>query len=83
MIWVTVATLVAVVGVTRATWSDARWLPWRLVAWIPFAAALVGLAAGFDEGWAKVSYVVGITLPGAVAGLLMARRSVAGARPAI
>ena len=26
----------------------------------------IGVAAGFDEGWAKVVYVVGITLPAAV-----------------
>lgn len=82
VIWVSVATLVAVTGVTLATRSDPRWRPWRLVAWIPFGAALVGLAAGFDQGWAKIVYVVGITLPGAVAGVLMARRSAAGARPA-
>lgn len=68
----TVATLVAVGGVTAVTRRDARWRPWRFVAWIPFAAALVGLLAGFDHGWAKVTYVVGITLPGAVVGALMA-----------
>jgi hypothetical protein len=73
VIWVTLATLVAVAGVTQVTWRDPRWRPWRLVAWIPFVAALVGLVGGFDRGWAKVIYVVGITLPGAVAGLLMAR----------
>jgi hypothetical protein len=72
---VTVATLVAVIGVTAATRGDAGWRPWRLVAWVPFAAALVGLLDGFEHGWAKVTYVVGITLPGAMAGWLMARRS--------
>lgn len=76
VIWVTLATLVAVAGVTKTTWGDPRWRPWRVVAWIPFAAALVGLMGGFDRGWAKVIYVVGITLPGAVAGLLMARQPV-------
>ena len=75
VIWVTLATLVAVTGLTRSTWGDRRWRPWRSVAWIPFAAAALGLAAGFDQGWAKVVYVVGITLPGAVAGWLMAGRA--------
>lgn len=82
VIWVTLATLVAVAGVTHATWRDPRWLPWRLVAWVPFAAAIVGVVAGFDQGWAKVTYVVGITLPGAVAGWLMARQPLAGGQAA-
>ena len=70
VIVVTVATLVAVAGVTIATRDRPWWKPWRTVAWIPFAATLVGMAAGFDHGWAKVTYVVGITAPGAVAGWL-------------
>ena len=74
VVWATIATLVAVTGVTLSTRTDPRWRPWRLVAWIPFAATVIGMAAGFDRGWAKVTYVVGITLPGAIAGLLMARQ---------
>ena len=66
----TIATLVAVVGVTRSTWRRPRWRLWRAVAWIPFVATLVGMVAGFEQGWAKVVYVVGITAPGAVAGWL-------------
>jgi hypothetical protein len=70
---VTIATLVAAGGLTLATRDRASWRPWRCVAWIPFAAALVGLVAGFDQGWAKVVYVLGITLPVAVAGVLVRR----------
>jgi hypothetical protein len=70
---VTIATLVAAGGLTLATRDRASWRPWRLVAWIPFAAALVGLVAGFDQGWAKVVYVLGITLPVAVAGTVVIR----------
>ena len=70
---VTVATLIAAGGLTLATRDRASWRPWRLVAWIPFAAALVGLVAGFDRGWAKVVYVLGITLPVAVIGALVRR----------
>jgi hypothetical protein len=75
---VTIATLVAVGGLTLATRDRASWRPWRLVAWIPFAAALVGLVAGFDQGWAKVIYVLGITLPIAVAGALVHRDATEG-----
>jgi len=69
----TVATLVAVVGVTSATRERASWRPWRFVAPVPFAAALIGLTGGFDLGWAKVVYVIGVTLPAAVAGWLLRR----------
>ena len=70
---VTIATLVAAGGLTLATRDRASWSPWRSVAWIPFAAALVGLVAGFDQGWAKVVYVLGITLPVAVVGVFVRR----------
>ncbi len=72
---VTVATLVAVAGVTLSTRESPAWRPWRAVAWIPFVATLVGVVAGFDQGWAKVVYVVGITAPGAVAGWLVRREA--------
>lgn len=77
----TIWTLVAVVGVTTATRERPWWRPWRAVAWIPFVATVVGLAAGFDQGWAKVAYVIGITAPGAVAGWL-ARREPGRTTPA-
>lgn len=73
---VTIATLIATGGLTLATRDRASWRPWRFVAWAPFAAALVGLMAGFDQGWAKVVYVLGITLPVAVAGTLVRRDAV-------
>lgn len=82
VIVVTVATLVAVAGVTIATRDRPWWTPWRTVAWIPFAATLVGMAAGFDHGWAKVTYVVGITAPGAVAGWLAHREPARHVEPA-
>jgi hypothetical protein len=62
----TVATLVATAGVTRATRDHADWRWWRRVAWVPFAAAALGLFSVVDQGWAKVVYVFGITLPAAV-----------------
>ena len=82
VIVVTVATLVAVAGVTIATRDRPWWKPWRTVAWIPFAATLIGMAAGFDHGWAKVTYVVGITAPGAVAGWLAHREPARHVEPA-
>ena len=73
---VTIATLIAAGGLTLATRDRASWRPWRLVAWVPFAAALIGLIAGFDRGWVKVLYVLGITLPVAVIGMLVRRDAV-------
>jgi hypothetical protein len=70
---VTIATLIAAGGITLASRNRASWRPWRLVAWVPFAATLVGLAAGFEQGWAKVLYVLGITLPVVVIGTLVRR----------
>jgi hypothetical protein len=77
VILVTIATLAAAGGLTLSTRDRATWRPWRAVAWVPFAAAMVGLVAGFDQGWAKVTYVVGITLPVIVVGVLI-RREAAG-----
>ena len=72
----TVATLVAAGGVTVATLHRPGWHTWRLTLPVPFLAAAIGAAAGFDTGWAKVIYVVGITLPAAVVGLLLLRETV-------
>lgn len=69
----TVATLVAAVGVSRATRDRADWRPWRLVAWVPFAAAAIGVMGVADVGWAKVVYVIGITLPATVVAWLVYR----------
>jgi len=69
----TVATIAAVVGVTRATRHRADWRAWRLVAWVPIGAAALGLLSALDTGWAKVAYVVGITLPVTVVAWLLHR----------
>ena len=69
----TLATLVAAAGVTVATLRRPGWHVWRLTLPVPFLAAAIGAAAGFDTGWAKVIYVVGITLPAAVVGRLLLR----------
>lgn len=69
----TFATLLAVAGVTRATRSRPSWRPWRLIAWVPFVATALGLAGGWDVGWVKVVYVVGITLPAAMVAWLVWR----------
>ena len=60
----TSATLVAVVGVTAATRHDPRWRAWRWVG-VPMGslAVVIGAAFGLDEGWAKLVYVLGVTLP--------------------
>lgn len=75
----TAATLVAAVGVTVATLRRPAWRLWRLTLPVPVLAAAIGAAAGFDTGWAKVVYVVGITLPAAVVGGLLLRDGVTGA----
>jgi hypothetical protein len=59
-------TLVVALGLLRATVGDADWRPLRPAVATLFAAAVVGIAAGFEQGWAKLLYVVGITLPAAV-----------------
>ena len=76
----TVGTLVAAAGVTIATRSRPTWRVWRRTLLVPFLAAAIGAAAGFDVGWAKVVYVIGITLPAAVVGWLLLRGSATAAR---
>lgn len=61
---VTVATLVAGVAVTAGTRRRPSWRPWRLLgAPVLLAAGVIGFIGGFEHGWAKVTYVLGITLP--------------------
>lgn len=55
-VFATAASLVAVRGLPG-------WRPWRIASVVLFASALIGLVGGFDQGWAKVTYVLGITLP--------------------
>lgn len=74
VILVSVATLVAGVGVTRATRSDPRWRVWRLVGMpVVVLGAAIGLIGGFDVGWAKVAFVLGITLPVPLIAVLVRR----------
>jgi hypothetical protein len=75
----TLATLVAAAGVTLATRDRPAWRAWRLALPVPFLAAAIGAAAGFDTGWAKVLYVVGITLPAAVVGGCLLREAAVSA----
>jgi hypothetical protein len=74
----TVASVVAAVGVTRATLGDPTWRVWRWIGAPSIAiATAVGAVAGFDHGWAKVAYVLGITLPVPLVAVLLRRGSVA------
>jgi hypothetical protein len=59
----TAATVVATAASLVAVRGRPGWRPWRIAAGFIFAAALIGLVGGFDQGWAKVTYVLGITLP--------------------
>ena len=69
----TVATLMAAVGVSRPPAIAPTGAPWRPVAWVPFAAAAIGVMGVADVGWAKVVYVIGITAPAAVVAWLVYR----------
>jgi hypothetical protein len=68
------ASLVAAAGVTRATLGDPAWRVWRQVGAPAIAiATVVGAVAGFTTGWAKVVYVLGITLPVPLVAFLLRR----------
>jgi len=61
---VTASTIVGAIGVTIATRRAPHWRSWRLVgAPVILAGVLGGALWGFDDGWAKVLFVVGITAP--------------------
>ncbi len=62
----TAGTLIVAWGLLRATGGRGAWRPLRPAVAVLVGATAVGIAWGFDEGWAKVIYVVGITLPAAV-----------------
>lgn len=59
----TAATVVATAASLVAVRGRPGWRPWRIASCVLFAAALIGLVGGFVQGWAKVVYVLGITLP--------------------
>lgn len=64
VILVTAATAVAAAGVTAATWRRRPWRPWRRLGAPAVALGVaIGALAGFDQGWAKVVYVIGVTAP--------------------
>jgi hypothetical protein len=62
----TLGTLLVAIGLLRATRGRGVWRPLRPAVAVLVVATVVGIGAGFDAGWAKVVYVVGITLPAAV-----------------
>ncbi|MEP7059096.1 MAG: hypothetical protein ABI828_00070 [Actinomycetota bacterium] len=61
---VTAATALASAQISAATWKRSSWRAWRLVG-VPSIAAgvVVGAVAGFGSAWAKVFFVLAITLP--------------------
>ena len=71
---VTAATAVAAVAITYATRKRAAWRAWRLVG-MPsiIGGVVVGAVAGFHAGWAKVFFVLAITLPIPLLAQLVAR----------
>lgn len=62
----TIGPLIVSAGLLRATGGRRAWGALRPAAAVLVTAAIVGLAGGFDQAWAKIVYVVGITLPAAV-----------------
>jgi hypothetical protein len=74
----TVASVVSAAGVTRATLRDPTWKVWRWVGAPSIAiATVIGAVAGFHHGWAKIVYVLGITLPVPLVAVLLRRGSIA------
>jgi hypothetical protein len=71
---VTVATGIAAVSITIATGQRPAWGPWRYVGAPSVAAGVVvGAIAGFHAGWAKVFFVLAITVPIPLLARLVAR----------
>jgi hypothetical protein len=62
----TIGTLLVATGLVRATGGRGVWRPLLPAVAVLVVATVTGVAAGFDVGWAKVVYVLGITLPAAV-----------------
>jgi hypothetical protein len=71
---VTAATAVAALAITYATRTLPSWHLWRAVGAPSVAAGVViGAIAGFHTGWAKVFFVLAITLPIPLLAQLVAR----------
>jgi hypothetical protein len=62
----TAGTLVVAIGLLVATGGHGAWRPLRPAVAVVVGASAIGLVGGFEAGWAKVAYVVGITLPAVV-----------------
>jgi len=69
----TAGTLVVSIALLWATGGRAAWRPLRPAIAMVVVSGVVGLAAAFGVPWAKVVYVVGITLPAAVVPWCLAR----------
>jgi hypothetical protein len=78
----TAGTLIAAAGLLGATRGLAAWTPLRPAAAVLVVATVVGVASGFDAGWAKVLYVIGNTLPAAVVPWCLAHDARARSRAA-
>ena len=76
----TIGTLLVATGLLRATGGHGVWRPLRQAVAVLVVATVAGIAAGFEAGWAKALYVVGITLPAAVVPWSLRRYLRAGAR---
>lgn len=74
----TAGTVIVAAGLVGATGGRGPWRPLRPAVAVIVAATGIGVAAGFDEAWAKTIYVVGITLPAAVVPWCLARAGLAG-----
>lgn len=62
----TAGTLIVGTALLVATRGRTAWRALRPAVAMLTVAAFVGIAGGFDEAWAKIVYVVGITAPAAV-----------------
>lgn len=71
---VTTATAAVAISVTLSTRGQSAWRVWRTVG-APTALLSAGLLfyPGFEHGWAKIVFVVGITMPIPLVGLTLRR----------
>jgi len=74
----TIGTVAVAGGLLHATGGRGAWRPLRPAVAVVAVSTAIGIAAGFEEGWAKVVYVVGITLPAAVVPWCLSRAGLGG-----